>query len=83
MTANLLRTHWFEVCRDSRAYWGKLTDDDLQFINGQFDRFVGALRQRYGFSQIKAEDDLECFLFRYNDAPGSGAPALSRADAAA
>jgi uncharacterized protein YjbJ (UPF0337 family) len=77
MTGNLLRNHWMEICGDCRAYWGKLTDDDLQQINGQFDRFVATLRARYGFSQIKAEEELEQFLFRYSDSPRSAGAALS------
>ena len=71
MPLNLLRHHWHEVRRDCRDYWGKLTDDDLERIDGQFDRFVAVLRQRYGFSLLKAEEELERFLFRYSDArPG-------------
>jgi uncharacterized protein YjbJ (UPF0337 family) len=69
MTGTLLRNHWLDVCCDCRAYWGKLTDEDLIRIDGQFDRFVNALRARYGFSQIKAEEELERFLFRYSDGP--------------
>lgn len=69
MTGNLLRQHWMEIRCDCRAYWGKLSDDDLHRIDGQFDRFVQALRRHYGFSQLKAEDELEQFLFRYSDSP--------------
>jgi uncharacterized protein YjbJ (UPF0337 family) len=67
MTGNLLRNHWTEICRDCRAYWGKLTDEDLARIDGQFDRFVAALRKHYGFAPLKAEEELERFLFRYSD----------------
>ncbi len=67
MTGNLLRNHWLEIRRDCRVYWGKLTTEDLEQIDGQFDRFVKALRSRYGFSQIKAEEELEQFLFCYSD----------------
>jgi len=69
MTGNLLRIHWLEICRDCPNYWGKLTAEDLSRIDGQFDRFVSALRRAYGFSQLKAEEELENFLFRYSDGP--------------
>lgn len=69
MTGNLLRNHWLDVRRDCRVYWGKLTDEDLERIEGQFDRFVKALQTRYGFSHLKAEEELEHFLFRYSDVP--------------
>ncbi len=81
MTGNLLCYYWNEICRDCRYDWGKLTDEDLARIDGQFDRFVHALRTHYGFSRIKAEDDLERFLFRYSDGPLAGAwPALALAE---
>ena len=82
MTGTLLRNHWLDVCSDCRSYWGKLTDDDLLRIDGQFDRFVSALRARYGFSQIKAEEELERFLFRYSDVPQAWPrPSLAMAEA--
>jgi uncharacterized protein YjbJ (UPF0337 family) len=80
MTVALLCNHWVEVRRDCRGYWGKLTDEDLDRIDGQFDRFVRALRTRYGFSQLQAEDELEGFLFRYSDAP-SLRPGVALAEA--
>ena len=30
--------------------WGKLTDDDLKFIDGRRDRLEGKIQQRYGFA---------------------------------
>jgi uncharacterized protein YjbJ (UPF0337 family) len=70
MTRELLITCWDDVRRDCRGCWGKLTDDDLDRIAGQFEPFVHALRARYGFSQLKAEDELERLLFRYSRSPG-------------
>jgi uncharacterized protein YjbJ (UPF0337 family) len=74
MARTLLAQHWPAIYRDCRTYWGKLTDDDLAAIAGQYDAFVRALRRRYGFSQPKAEDELEQFLFQYGP-PAVFAPA--------
>ena len=83
MTGNLLRNHWLEICRDCRAYWGKLTDEDIQRIDGHFDRFIKALRLHYGFSALKAEEELERFLFRYSDSPRAwSVPDMALAEAA-
>ena len=69
MTTALLTTHWQKIRGECRCYWGKLTDDDLERIGGCYDKFVAALRARYGFAQLQAEDELERFLFGYSDAP--------------
>ena len=80
MTGALLRNHWMEVRRDCRGFWGKLIEEDLDHIDGKFDRFVRALRLRYGFSQLQAEGELEAFLFRYSDTP-SRRPSAALAEA--
>jgi uncharacterized protein YjbJ (UPF0337 family) len=37
--------------------WGKLTDDDLDRIEGRVERLVGLLQQRYGYAKEKAEQE--------------------------
>ena len=37
--------------------WGKLTDDDLDRVEGQVERLVGLLQQRYGYAKEKAEQE--------------------------
>jgi uncharacterized protein YjbJ (UPF0337 family) len=37
--------------------WGKLTDDDLDVIEGKKDQLVGRLPERYGYSKEQAEKD--------------------------
>jgi uncharacterized protein YjbJ (UPF0337 family) len=37
--------------------WGKLTDDDLDRIEGQAEHLVGLLQQRYGYAKEKAEQE--------------------------
>jgi uncharacterized protein YjbJ (UPF0337 family) len=38
-----------------KEQWGRLTDDDLDRIEGQAERLVGILQQRYGFAKEQAE----------------------------
>lgn len=40
-----------------KEQWGKLTDDDLDRIEGQAERLVGLLQQRYGDAKEKAEQE--------------------------
>ena len=35
--------------------WGKLTDDDLNQINGQREQLVGKLQERYGIAKEEAQ----------------------------
>lgn len=38
-----------------KKQWGKLTDDDLDKIGGNYDMLVGKIQERYG----DARDDIE------------------------
>ncbi len=39
--------------------WGKLTDDDLDVIEGKQDQLIGRLQERYGYSKDQAEKELK------------------------
>jgi len=34
-----------------KQQWGKLTDNDLEYIAGKRDKFAGKLQERYGMSK--------------------------------
>ncbi len=50
---------WTEMKGEIRKKWAKLTDDDMEYIGGNKDKFVGRLQQRYGNSKEQAERDLD------------------------
>jgi len=42
--------------------WGKLTDDDLDIIEGRQEQLIGKLEQRYGIAKEEAERQFREFL---------------------
>jgi uncharacterized protein YjbJ (UPF0337 family) len=48
MNAEQLKGKWTQFKGDLKAQWGKFTDDDLQQIEGNFEKFVGKVQERYG-----------------------------------
>jgi uncharacterized protein YjbJ (UPF0337 family) len=54
--------NWKQLKGKIREKWGKLTDDDLEQIQGRSERFIGKLQERYGKSQADAERDLDLWL---------------------
>ena len=48
MNADQLKGKWMQVKGDLKQQWGKFTDDDLQQIEGSFDKILGMLQERYG-----------------------------------
>ena len=45
-----------------RKRWGKLTDDDVTQIEGQAEKMIGKLQERYGYKREQAEKELNDFL---------------------
>lgn len=45
---------WKQVKGSVKQQWGKLTDDDLKVIDGQKDKLVGKLQERYGITHEEA-----------------------------
>jgi uncharacterized protein YjbJ (UPF0337 family) len=43
----------------AKEWWGKLTDDDLEQIDGERDKLVVILQERYGYSREKADEELK------------------------
>jgi uncharacterized protein YjbJ (UPF0337 family) len=54
--------NWNEAKGKVKTKWGRLTDDDLMQVEGNKDRLVGMIQQRYGIARDKAEQQLEEFL---------------------
>lgn len=59
MNRDQFKGKWNELKGKIKEKWGKLTDDDITQINGEYDQFIGSLQQRYGYQQDQAEKELE------------------------
>ncbi len=48
MNSDQLKGKWMQFKGELKQQWGKFTDDDLQKIEGNYDKFVGKVQERYG-----------------------------------
>ena len=46
---------WQQMKGSIKQQWGKLTDDDLDYIDGTRDRLIGRLQEKYGVTKEEAE----------------------------
>jgi len=58
MNQDIFEGKWKESKGQVKEWWGKLTDDDLQQIDGKSDQLVGILQQKYGYTKEEAEKEL-------------------------
>ena len=48
MNSDTLQGTWNQIKGSVKEAFGKLTDDDLMQIEGDYDKFVGRVQERYG-----------------------------------
>ena len=62
MNQNILEGKWKQLRGSVREKWGDLTDDELDQIAGKRDKLSGFLQEKYGYTQVEAEQQIDDFL---------------------
>ena len=65
MNQDILEGNWKQIKGSVKEMWGRLTDDELDQIEGRRDRLVGILQERYGYTQLEAEEAITSFLDQF------------------
>jgi len=59
MNNDMIKGQWKQVSGTLKANWGKLTDDDLQEIDGSLEKFQGKMQEKYGMAKDEAQQEFE------------------------
>jgi uncharacterized protein YjbJ (UPF0337 family) len=62
VNSDILSGMWKQVRGEIRQTWGELTDDEIDQIAGKRDKLVGKLQEKYGYSKMEAEAEIDEFL---------------------
>jgi uncharacterized protein YjbJ (UPF0337 family) len=62
MDSDVLKGKWKQLRGSVKETWGELTDDDLNQIEGKRDKLIGKLQEKYGYSKMEAEKEVDRFL---------------------
>jgi uncharacterized protein YjbJ (UPF0337 family) len=62
MNWDRMEGNWKEFKGNIQQKWGKLTNDDLQVIDGKRNELAGRLQQRYGYAKDQAEREIDTWL---------------------
>src|SRR6266481_8447057 len=77
MNRDVLAGKWKQMRGEVKTWWGKLTDDDVDRIDGQKDKLIGLLQERYGYAREQAEQEVERRLEEYGDKTGGAVASMS------
>ncbi len=62
MNEDQIKGNWKQFKGKVKEKWGKLTDDDLDIVEGRTDQLVGKLQERYGIARQEAEKQYKEFI---------------------
>lgn len=84
MNADVLKGSWKQIKGEIKKKWGQLTDDELDQMEGDQDKVLGALQKKYGFTKDQAREHWDDFVDDYEaresrSSTGLGEPREPRA----
>ena len=62
MNFEQLEGKWKQYKGQAKEKWGKMTDDDLDVIDGRRQQLVGKIQERYGLARDAAESQADEFV---------------------
>lgn len=65
MNNDVLKGKWKQIRGEAKAWWGKLTDDDLERADGKFDVLAGLLQEKYGYTRAHAIEEIDKRVTEY------------------
>ncbi len=77
MANDVLQGQWKQVRGQMKDWWGKLTDNDLDRVEGNYDKLVGLLQEKYGYTKAQAEAEINRRTNDYKMQHGAGSQSSS------
>ena len=62
MNSDIFKGKWMQMKGGLRSKWGKLTENDWTEIQGDTEKMIGKLQERYGYNREQAEKELNDFM---------------------
>ena len=61
MNWDQIKGNWTQFKGKAQQQWGKLTNDDLDVVEGKREELVGRIQERYGITKEEAEKQVNDF----------------------
>lgn len=65
MNWDQIKGNWTQIKGQAQQQWGKLTNDDLDIIEGKREELVGRIQERYGIAKEEAEKQVDNFSSKW------------------
>ena len=68
MNEDILKGKWRQIKGEVKSRWGKLTDDDMDRVEGDAEKLIGRVQERYGYQRDEAQREVDDFVRIHKDA---------------
>ena len=65
MNKDIIQGKWKQTKGEAKRQWGRLTDDDLDQVEGNSEKLAGKLQERYGMGKEEAKKEADAFLKKH------------------
>jgi len=65
MNKDIVEGKWKQMRGEAKAWWGKLTDDDLDRAGGKLEVLAGILQEKYGYTREHAAEEIDKRVTEY------------------
>src|SRR6267142_6523209 len=67
MNHDIFAGHWKQMRGTLKSWWGKLSDDDFEWIEGQKNKLIGLVQEKYGYTRDQAREEIDRRFNEYDD----------------
>jgi uncharacterized protein YjbJ (UPF0337 family) len=65
MNKDIAEGKWKQIRGEAKAWWGKLTDEDLDRAAGKLDVLAGLIQEKYGYTRERATEEIDKRVTEY------------------
>ena len=65
MNDDVIKGKWHQLKGEMKSQWGKLTDDDFDRAEGDSEKLIGRVQERYGYQRDQAKKEVDEFIRRH------------------
>lgn len=59
MNKDIFKGKWKQIRGEVKRWWGEVTDDELDKVEGDRDKLVGLIQEKYGYAREEAEREVD------------------------
>lgn len=72
MNEQISAGQWKQMRGTLKSWWGRLSDDDFDWVGGEKDKLVGLIQEKYGQTRDQAMQEVERRLREYDSSGAVG-----------